>query len=67
MGFARGRCWILLSWAVRRLYGTEGISGEPPDDVELGFPRFLGGMLLDERELCQRHEEGSIRSSALAR
>ena len=33
----------------------------------LGFPRNLGGMLLDERELCQGHEEGSIRSSALVR
>ena len=34
---------------------------------EVGFPRNLGGMLLEERELCLRHEEGSIRSSASAR
>ena len=34
---------------------------------QLGFPRFLGGMLFEEGELCQRHEEGSIRSSALVR
>ena len=33
--------------------------------VALGFPRFLGGMLFEEGELCQRQEEGSIRSSAL--